>query len=482
MKQFVVFLMAVLLLGSSMALGATDAERIAELERQVSDLKAQQSDQALAQRNAELVRQMVGELATQTPRFADDTALTAGYDKRFYIKSADDQFKLELDTRLQFRWSYLQADDGDNNRDKEGTTAGASVDSSGNAFEVERAKLILSGHVLKDVKYRIQLEMDDDSGDDVLLQDYEVAYSFMPELGVRVGRFKTAFGKQENTSSGAQMLVDRSLANEVFNISRGTGVELFGACPFGDTKVHYRAGAFNSFREADINQFANNDNNPALVARLEVPLMGATQADFSNESDLVGHENPVALVGVSFAYNNSRTEDHFSTGNSDNYDILVQGGDGCTNMVELGGETTMFAADVSYKCSGLSVTLEGFYQHTNLDSKEVTFENDFGTGRDVFGINGLEVDNYGWYAQAGYFIVPQVFEIVSRASAVCVDNSNDSYEYAGGWNWYLAGQDLKLSMDITYIDDLPLVATSPNFDGMQNNALFLIRTQLQFQF
>jgi len=196
----------------------------------------------------------------------------------------------------------------------------------------------------------------------------------------------------------------------------------------------------------------------------------------------MNHENAVMQLGASFAYANSTTEDHFSGGSSDNYEVLAPGGDGMTNIVELGGEATMFGADVAMKYQGLSVILEGFYQHANLDSGEVDFEHDFGSARDSYGLKGYDLDNYGWMVQSGYFIVPKSFELVSRVSGVCVDGSNDSYEYAGGWNWYLAGQDLKISMDVTYIDDLPLESSSPNLHGVQNNGLLLIRSQLQMQF
>ena len=85
-------------------------------------------------------------------------------------------------------------------------------------------------------------------------------------------------------------------------------------------------------------------------------------------------------------------------------------------------------------------------------------------------------------AQAGYFVVPKKLELVSRVGGVHIDNTNDSYEFAGGWNYYIYGQDLKLSMDLTYIDDLPITSSSANFDGVQNNSLMMLRTQLQFQF
>ena len=491
MKKLATMMAATLLLGATVAWAASEADlqsQVKALQDRVAQLEAQQTEQSTNERTAELVRKMVADLAETQRHTAANTGLTAGYDKRFFIKSADDQFLLEFDTRLQFRHSYLLSDEHNNDLDNAGLRTADGVDSSANAFELERAKIIMQGHVLKDLKYRIQLENDDDEEDDTFLQAYELAYSFMPELGVKVGRYKSAFGRQENTTSGRLMLIDRSLANEVFNISRGTGVELFGALPCADTKLHYRVGVFNGFDDEGSASISDNDNNPAVAARLVLPLLGATTADFKNESDLMFHENPVMQFGASFAYANATNENHFSGGLDDNYEVLAKGIDGRTDIVEAGGEVTLFGADVAVKCNGLSVMLEGFYQHADLDSKDVAFENDFGISRNAFDLagdallDGYESDNYGWLAQAGYFIVPKTFELVSRVSGVCVDGSNDSYEYAGGWNWYLAGQDLKLSMDVTYIDDLPLVSSTPNYDGVQNNSLFLIRTQLQFQF
>ncbi|MBN1846682.1 MAG: hypothetical protein JW810_13435 [Sedimentisphaerales bacterium] len=491
MRKLATISMAVMLMGASITWAAGEADletQVQALKQRVAQLEAQQNEQAVNERTAELVRQMVSEMGQDSRHTAADTGLTAGYDKRFFIKSADDQFLLEFDTRLQFRHSYLLADEHNKKLNDAGLRVADGVDSSANGFELERARLNLTGHLLKNLQYKIQFDFDDDDNDDASLQEYMVSYSFMPELGVKAGRYKSAFGKQENTSTGRLMLVDRSLANEVFNICRGTGVELFGALPVMDTNLHYRMGMFNGFDDETSTALADNDNNPAVAARLELPLLGATPADFQNESDLMQHENPVLMLGTSFAYANATNEDHFAGGLDDNYEVLVKNIDGRSDIVEAGGEVTLLGADASFKYQGLSVLLEGFYQHADLDSGEVAFENDFGVTRNAFDItgrallDGYEVDNYGWHAQCGYFLVPKTFELVSRVSGVCVDSTNDSYEYAGGWNWYLAGQDLKISMDVTYIDDLPLVSTGPNFDGVQNNSLLMVRTQLQMQF
>ena len=502
MKKLATMMAATLLLGGTVAWAASEADlqsQVKALQERVVQLEAQQTDQRTNERTAELVRKMVADLAKERPLTAANTGLTAGYDKRFFIKSADDQFKLEFDARLQFRHSYWLTDKHKKIVTKEGLSSTDidninfglgpddqhsydGVDSSASVFELERARLVLQGQLLNNLKFKIQLDGDSDSADYVEMLDYWVKYSLMPELGVRLGRDKAAFGKQENTSSGRLMLVDRSLANEVFNIGRSTGIELYGDLPAGDTNLSYRVGLYNDFQDQGSEPF-ENDNNPAIASRLELPLLGATTADFQNESDLMNHENAVMQLGASFAYANSTTEDHFSGGSSENYEVLAPGGDCRTNIVELGGEATMFGVDAAMKYQGLSVILEGFYQHANLDTKEgVAFEHDFGSARDNYGLKARQLDNYGWIVQSGYFIVPKSFELVSRVSGVCVDGSNDSFEYAGGWNWYLSGQDLKISMDITYIDDLPLVSSSANFDGVQNNGLLLIRSQLQMQF
>ena len=488
MRKLLLMVLAGLLLSAcSSAFAAEQDAMLADmqaLKQRVAELEKQQTDEYVQARNSELMRQMLQEFATESHSYAADTGLVAGYKNGFFIKSTDDQFQLNIKSLFQFRHGYLYSDDGDRKLNINGTRAagGNGADCSANAFEIERARLKLDGHIMKDLLYTLQFEFDDDGDNAGRLIDYYVKYSFMPELGVRVGRGKEAFGKQENTSSGKFMLVDRSLANEVFNLGRGTGIEAYGMLPCMDNSLYYRVGIYNDFQDEDAtNPWTDNDNAPALATRIEMPLMGACPADFANESDITWHDNPVALVGISAAYDNSRTEDHFAVGDSDNYEVLARGADGRTDIYELGGECTMFGADVSMKCQGLSVTLEGFYQHNELDSKEVTAENDFGTRA---AIDGLGTDNYGWYAQSGYFLVPQVFEVVARAGSVCVDSSNDSYEYTGGWNWYLggAGQALKLSMDVTYIDDLPITSTGPNYAGIQNNSLFMIRSQLQVAF
>lgn len=512
MKKFTLLSVVVLLWSccaltpAAAASGNETQSQIEALQARVSELEAQVDQQDVQERNKELMQEMVAESDDNTIWQSQDSALTAGHDGRFYIKTADDQFRLSFDTLFQFRHSFLYSDDGNDRLGRDGTTDTISpdgfggydinegaltdgVDASASAFEIERMYLFLRGHVLNDINYVIQIEGDDEN-EGLSLYRYEVAYSLMEGLGFKAGRYKGPFGKQEPTSAGALMMIDRSLANEVFNIGRTTGLEVFGTWDLGDIKPSYRFMIFNGFQDDDNVPFQDNDNSPGFAARFAMPLMGSTMADFANESDLANHDNFVSMVGLSLGYENNVDEDHFAGGNGDDYEFLgksaegaLGGGDGGTGVYQLGGEATMIGLDYSMKYMGLSATFEGFYQHINGDTGSISPADDFGFGaRAVRGIQGTSIDNYGFYTQAGYFIVPNKFEIAGRIGSVMVDGANDSWEYTAGWNYYIYGQDLKLSMDVGYIDRLPIESSNPNFLGVQNESLLMVRSQLQFQF
>ena len=126
--------LGVVLLMASTAPAASDQDMQAQLQalqQRVAELESQQNQQTLQERNAELIRDMVAELANQPVNQSVDTGITAGYDKRFFIKTTDDQFRLDFDTLLQIRHSYLLTDDHDGRLDSEGVPAADGDDPSG---------------------------------------------------------------------------------------------------------------------------------------------------------------------------------------------------------------------------------------------------------------------------------------------------------------------------------------------------------------
>ena len=454
--------------------------RVAELESQVRHLR-----NTSRQQTDELVDKLAQEIR-QSDGFSSGH-VTAGYNRGFYIKSADDDFKLQFSTRLQLRHYYARTDDGNDSLATDGTPTADGSDADSSGLEFERVRLYLSGHVYEKLKYKIAMSMGDDdvtdggAGSNARLYGYSLSYAFNPAFGLRLGRYKGAFGKHENVSSARLAMIDRSLANEIFNIGRATGLEASGRLQLAQQPLHYRLGIYNSL-QGDFEEAAkDHDNSPAVATRIELPLATATLSDFKAESDLSRAPTLRQMFGFSAAFTDDRSEDNVPGGNSDSFEFLGPSiVDGRTDIFELGGRMVMLGADYSLKYRGLSFLLEGFAQYIDVNASEVSDESDFGNATRT-GLAASSLENYGWHVQSGYMLTEK-FELLARTSGIYVDSANDSREVAAGWNWYFDQHDLMLSMDVTYIDDLPSIASSANFDGIQNNSLLLVRTQLQFQF
>ncbi len=458
MKKIIIMLAAVLYTAAvAGAAGTGDLEaKVDSLEKELSALKSQMED-----RNAELMSELVEQKNLSQ---SADSGLTAGYDKNFYIKSADDEFRLDIKSRFQLRHTFATVSHGDFGNGDNTTT-----DSS--RLELERMRLIFSGHAMKNLEYFFQLDMDDDNSHNAYLYSGWLAYKFSKEFGIRGGTNDCLFGKQRPNSSGKFMAIDRGLVAYAFDMGRMTGIEGYGDLGM----VNYRVGLFEGLRDNNEVTAGNSDNTPIVVARVALPLMGATVKDFANESDLAYHDAPVMMLGGSVVYAKEMDEESYNGGIDNNYVIYAPAvGGGYSSFGGYQGEMTMFGADVSYKCKGFSATLEGFIQSADPTDAYIAANS----------IAGESIDNMGWYGQVGQFIVPEKFELFGRIGGLDIDNSGDLYEYTGGFNYYINGQNLKLSMDLTYVDEMPAgsVSSGGNYQGVAGEALMMVRSQLQFQF
>jgi phosphate-selective porin OprO and OprP len=133
------------------------------------------------------------------------TLASAGYKNGFFIKSADDKFKLTIQGRLQARYSYevLQGDDE-------------------NAFSLPRARLTLKGHAFhKNLKYKFHSDYGKGA---VNMKDYYIDYGIVPKvLRLRVGQSKLPFSRQYINSSSRLSLVDRPITHDAFVPGRDIG-------------------------------------------------------------------------------------------------------------------------------------------------------------------------------------------------------------------------------------------------------------------
>ncbi len=386
--------------------------------------------------------------------------IVAGWDKKdgFYLKDADDNFKLRIGGRGQFRYVFV----GRDNRGNSGTTT---RDSS--YFDVERLRFRFRGHVLTDrLTYDFQFDGDTDRGGGVTTLDALAMYEVAEDtLKVGVGQYKAHFLRQEKTSSSKLQMIDRSIANEFFNIDRVLGVVAQGE--LADGFIFYAAGVNNGFRS--LNRGAGAvDQIPAFVGKLDFNLLG----DYGyGESDIKRSEDPNLVFGVSFASD----QNNGTSGFSPQYKVYQAG------------------VDTGFKLGGFS--LQGEYMGRWLD-----YETTAGAGDpDVAG--GRSIFSHGWYVQGGFMVTDSV-EIAGRASVVYGNegaNDGTATEFGPGINWFFNGHKVKLSTDVIFFDipsdmprpstnlerSSPLASPSSGFSSVglrEGEQGIMVRTQLQVSF
>ena len=166
----------------------------------------------------------------------------------FALKSADGAFQLKLRGYLQADGRFFIDDDDPSLAD---------------TFLIRRARPIFEGTVFKIFDFRI---MPDFGGGTTVLQDGYVDGRFLPELKLRVGKFKTPFGIERLQSATDIRFVERALPNNLVP-NRDVGAQLFGDL-FGES-VSYAAGIFNGVADAgsgDLDDFSEKDFAGRLFA------------------------------------------------------------------------------------------------------------------------------------------------------------------------------------------------------------------------
>jgi hypothetical protein len=242
----------------------TDAmSQIAELKKEIAELKSQNSDKWLTEQRADEIRSVVQDVLSDadTRSSLQAAAATSGYNNGFFISSPDGNFKLQLNGQLQNRWAYNWLSTRDMTNSKLGATSATATDGTSFAnsgvakaaygFEVRRAKLEFSGHI-SDPSWQYAITMayqqffganstggsaaaNNPSGGGVNQGDnfaggigLENAY-VKKDLGngfsVQVGQFKSPFLREWLVSSKYQLTVERSLVNTLFSTGWTQGIQ-----------------------------------------------------------------------------------------------------------------------------------------------------------------------------------------------------------------------------------------------------------------
>jgi len=173
------------------------------------------------------------------------------------------------------------------------------------SFSVRRARLILGGDVIKNLRYKLQVDV----GKSPILLDANLDWTFRSYLALRAGQFKVPFSQENLASSSDLDIINRSQVEEklcpgrdIGSQGRDIGVMVFGKW----SMLEYQVGVFNG---SGINRADANDQKDfggrVIVHPVNSLSIGAAIYDGRNRPD---SETPAVVhdkahrTGLEFAF------------------------------------------------------------------------------------------------------------------------------------------------------------------------------------
>ncbi len=193
-------------------------EKTARQDDQIERLKAENDEKWLTEQRAAQIRGIVGDVLGDSSGRASlrTDGAVAGYDRNFFIASADGNFRLNFEGQLQtrFAFSFLPREAVSGNPPNLGQVQNEY------GFELRRVKLNFFGHMFDPSwQYRIQFAYERDGQNvnrPLNFEDVFVQKSLGDGLWFRMGQWKTFFNTENITSSRTLQFAERSLVNQYF--------------------------------------------------------------------------------------------------------------------------------------------------------------------------------------------------------------------------------------------------------------------------
>jgi len=335
--------------------------------------------------------------------------------KGFTFTSADEKFQLSVGGLMQVRYSFF-----DNDITKDVTQ-----------FSLAKGRLIFSGYAFsKDLTYMLQFGLEQ-SGNSRMLENAFVKYRFIDELQLAGGQTKLVYSRQNMSSVGNLEFVAVSPVTSAFSPGYDLGAVVSGKV-LGDM-INYDLSVSNGAGQTSTRPSNGATNNMAFLAHLQVNPLGAF--GFA-EGDPQLSTKPLVTVGSSF-YMNTLQKTAAATFETNNNGYAGTNG-------WLGQNAAVFSASEK-------VDIKSFVVDTAFKWMGAFAQAEYFWGQADGAITDNTVRAQGFYAQAGYCILPKRLEVAMRYSYLDPNQdltNNLQTEVIGAISYYFNNHNLKLQADI----------------------------------
>ena len=350
----------------------------------------------------------------------EEETIKIGYgSKGFELSTADGNYKLQIQSRLQFRYAYPF--------DTDPVTFSDFQDEITQTFKINRARLKVGGNVFQPwIKYYWEYDF---PGTNLL--DFRLMLEKFKFLKLKVGQWKIHYNRERIISSGKQQTVERSILTRPFTIDRQQGISFYGRLK-GKSIIDFNYW-FSVLTGTGRGSRSNDDNHLMFMSRIQWNCFGRELAFTS--SDTKYHKLPTGLIAIAGVTNRSPYT-RFSTGGGGQLEGFQSGGPGQYRV-------NQFLVETAFMHKGFSWQQE--FHWKEIDDK----------------VNNETTILIGNYLQAGYFFhylwdfIPEQLETAFRFALYNPDRTTEGdyrREYSFNMNWFFKDHLNKLTAEISYLD------------------------------
>jgi hypothetical protein len=510
------------------------ADRLAELEDnnaalqgRVNELEAADGENWLTKQRAQEIRGVVTDVLAdaQTRASLQNSGMNAGWDNGFFLQSPDGRFRLNVGGMVQARWTYSGIREGYSTQTGFNTFKGwKNTDGVGSrkGFGLAHTRLDFNGNIFgQSTRYRVMGEFADTYGRSVMsdsanqpvnisepevnsgsyyLLDAWVSHDFTSDFSIRAGQFKLPFDRGWQVPIKYQLIGERDTVSQHLGIGRSQGIELRWSTNDVRIRGAYSDGATDSLltgyylvgTRPQNSPWTSQQSNWSVSTRAEFKVAGSW-ADFARMTSLPGDEFSM-LFGLGFhAQENKLYLSQTGFGREPNNNNLWLG----------------FTADATFNFGGASIAASAYYHNIQAKST-VNSSTTIGGGNlpvvsDLGGLNIMGLSLYGsMYVATGFetFLGWEYMDISGGNFSTMADSDEPTGAGAGGtnvayrsthplnlanlgFNWYIDGEDLKLTVMGTYMIAQVYQGFSTPSTGVRGTPVgssFALRAQLQLLF
>ncbi|MEC9492428.1 selenite/tellurite reduction operon porin ExtI [Flexistipes sp.] len=297
-------------------------------------------------------------------------------------------------------------------------------------------------------------------GREFYVLDAQIRYKFNDALKLRVGKMKHNLTRENLEGCFEPLTLDRShFVYTPFKTSRDKGVAVWGNLL--NKKVGYK---FDVMEGKKAEGTPSPSSNLRMTGRLHLSLLDP-ESGYGYNGTYLGKKT-VLTIGAGYQYEPEAVYADLQRDANGNIISASDIKDYTAYSVDLFYEQPTSAGTFTFSTAYLDVSFDDAYKGTNTDP----------------GITGLNGEKNGYYLKGAYMLPmdvgPGKLQFFARHDAFTFAKLGDVYDQdigwtAGGFNYYIHGQDLKISGQYSQMDYDKESETDPNYQDFDTFKLFI---------